>query len=68
MSGYLLDATLIARLMFASLPHKPAYRLAMDRTNLKFGSLDINILVVVIVLFSINIESFLGCCKLLACT
>lgn len=49
MSGYLLDTTLIARLIFALLPDKPPYRLAMDRTNWKFGSLDINILVIAIV-------------------
>ena len=33
MSDYLLDTNLIARLVFALLPHKPPYRLAMDRTN-----------------------------------
>lgn len=49
MSGYLLDTNLIARLLFALLPHKPPYRLAMDRTNWKFGSTDINILVIAIV-------------------
>jgi hypothetical protein len=49
MSGYLLDTTLIARLIFALLPHKPPYRLSMDRTNWKFGSTDINILVIAIV-------------------
>ena len=49
MSDYLLDTNLIARLIFALLPHRPPYRLAMDRTNWKFGSLNINILVVAIV-------------------
>jgi hypothetical protein len=49
MSDYLLDTNLIARLVFALLPHKPPYRLAMDRTNLKFGSANINVLVVAIV-------------------
>ena len=49
MSGYLLDTNLIARLVFALLPHKPPYRLAMDRTNWKFGSTNINILVLAIV-------------------
>jgi hypothetical protein len=49
MSGYLLDTNLIARLIFALLPHKPPYRLSMDRTNWKFGSTDINILVIAIV-------------------
>lgn len=49
MSDYLLDTNLIARLVFALLPHKPPYRLAMDRTNWKFGSSNINILVIAIV-------------------
>ena len=33
----MLDNELIARLIFKILPHKPPYRLAMDRTNWKFG-------------------------------
>jgi len=49
MSEYLLDINLIARLVFALLPHKPPYRLAMDRTNWKFGSTNINILVLAVV-------------------
>ena len=49
MSDYLLDTNLIARLVFALLPNKPPYRLAMDRTNWKFGSSNINILVIAIV-------------------
>ena len=49
MSAYLLDTDIIARLVFALLPHKPPYRLAMDRTNWKFGSANINILVIAIV-------------------
>ena len=49
MSLYLLDTDIIARLVFALLPHKPPYRLAMDRTNWKFGSANINILVIAIV-------------------
>lgn len=48
-SEYVLDTNLIARLIFSLLPHKPPYRLAMDRTNWKFGSKDINILVLAIV-------------------
>lgn len=48
-SEYLLDTDLIARLIFSLLPHTPPYRLAMDRTNWKFGSKDINILVLAIV-------------------
>ncbi len=49
MSGYLLDINLIARLVFALLPHKPPYRLAIDRTNWKIGSTNINILVLAVV-------------------
>jgi len=49
MADYLLDTNLIARLVFALLPHEPPYRLAMDRTNWKFGSSNINILVLAIV-------------------
>ncbi len=49
MSEYLLDTDLIARLVFALLPHKPPYRLALDRTNWKFGTANINILVLAIV-------------------
>ncbi len=49
MSAYLLDTDIIARLVFALLPHEPPYRLAMDRTNWKFGSTNINILVIAIV-------------------
>jgi len=44
MSEYLLDTDLIARFVFSMLPHKPPYRLVMDRTNWKFGSKNINIL------------------------
>jgi hypothetical protein len=49
MSDYLLDTNLIARLVFALLPHKPPYRLAIDRTNWKFGQVNINILVLAVV-------------------
>lgn len=48
MSEYLLDTDLIARFVFTLLPHKPPYRLALDRTNRKFGTSDINVLVLVI--------------------
>lgn len=40
---------MIARLVFGLLPHKPPFRLAMDRTNLKFGTQDINVLVIGVV-------------------
>jgi len=49
MSEYLLDTSLIARFVFALLPHKPPYRLALDRTNWKFGSTNINVLVLAVV-------------------
>ena len=49
MALYILDTDIIARLVFALLPHDPPYRLAMDRTNWKFGISNINILVIAIV-------------------
>jgi hypothetical protein len=49
MAEYLLDIDLIARLIFKMLPHKPPYRLAMDRTNWKFGQTNINVLTLAIV-------------------
>ncbi|MGF7140228.1 IS4 family transposase [Roseimarinus sediminis] len=49
MADYILDADLIARLIFRLLPHKPPFRLAMDRTNWKFGQQNINVLVIAIV-------------------
>jgi hypothetical protein len=45
MAEYQLDKDLIARLIFSLLPHKPPYTLSVDRTNWKFGTTDINILV-----------------------
>jgi len=48
-ADYLLDSDLIARLIFKMLPHKPPYRLAMDRTNWKFGETNINVLTLAIV-------------------
>jgi hypothetical protein len=49
MADYMLDTDLIARLIFKMLPHKPPYRLAMDRTNWKFGQTNINVLTLAIV-------------------
>ena len=49
MSEYLLDTNLIARFVFALLPHQPPYRLALDRTNWKFGTANINVLVLAVV-------------------
>lgn len=49
MAAYLLDTDLIARLIFGLLPHKPPFRLAMDRTNWKFGQQNINVLVIAVI-------------------
>ncbi len=49
MASYVLDTDIIARLIFALLPHKPPFRLALDRTNWKFGDKNINILVLGVV-------------------
>jgi len=49
MAQYVLNTNLIARLIFAMLPHKPPYKLAMDRTNWKFGETNINILTLTII-------------------
>jgi hypothetical protein len=46
---YALDTDLIARLIFSMLPHEPPYRIVMDRTNWKFGQIDINVLTLAIV-------------------
>ncbi|MDD2813276.1 MAG: IS4 family transposase [Bacteroidales bacterium] len=48
-SEYSLDRDLIARFLFALLPHEPPYRLALDRTNWKLGAKNINILTLGIV-------------------
>ena len=49
MAEYALDSDLIARFVFALLPHKPPYTIAMDRTNWKFGETNINALAIAIV-------------------
>jgi hypothetical protein len=49
MSEYMLDTRLIARFVFSLLPHAGPYRLTMDRTNWKFGTSNINILVLAVV-------------------
>ena len=38
-----LAQDLIAKIVFSMLPAQPPYRLSMDRTNWKFGALNINI-------------------------
>ena len=49
MAKYQLDSDVVARLIFRLLPHKPPFRLAMDRTNWKFGKLDINVLLIAVI-------------------
>lgn len=46
---YRLDADLIAKLVFKLLPIDGKYVLSIDRTNWKFGSVDINILILGVV-------------------
>jgi len=48
MADYVLDMNLIAKLVFSLLPHEPPYTLTMDRTNWKFGTTDINALVLAV--------------------
>jgi hypothetical protein len=48
MAQYSLDRDLVARFIFALLPHDPPYTLAMDKTNWKFGETNINALVLII--------------------
>lgn len=43
---FIVDTDLIAKIVFAMLPTQPPYRLSLDRTNWKFGSTDINILMI----------------------
>jgi len=49
MATYLLNTDLISKLIFRLLPHKPPFRLAMNRTNWKFGQQNINVLVLAVV-------------------
>jgi len=49
MASYWLDTDVIAKLIFKLLPHKPPFRLAMDRTNWKFGQQNINVLVIAVI-------------------
>lgn len=54
-SEYVLSTDLIARFTFWLLPREPPYRLAIDRTYWKFGSKDINILVLAIVYIGVTL-------------
>ena len=49
MANYILDFDFVERLIFKTLHHKPPYRLAMDKTNWKFGETDINVLTLAVV-------------------
>lgn len=44
MASYHLHQEIVAKLIFALLPHKPPYTLILDRTNWKSGPTEINIL------------------------
>jgi hypothetical protein len=46
---YLFDTSRIARVLFGLMPHKPPYHLALDWTNWKFGTANINVLVLGVV-------------------
>ncbi len=43
-ASFIVDTDSIARLIFSLLPEKPPYRLILDRTNWKYGTANINIL------------------------
>jgi len=49
MAEYVLDSDLIARMIFALLPHRPPYTLALDRTSWRFGSTFVNVLMLAVV-------------------
>lgn len=49
MAHYVLDQDWIAKLIFTLLPHEPPYTLVTDKTNLKLGNTDINVLALPIV-------------------
>ena len=66
MATYLLDTDLISRLIFRLLPHKPPFRLEMDRTNWRFGQQNINVLVLAVVYHELLLHCCLGCCPNLA--
>jgi hypothetical protein len=48
MAEYALNPDLLARLIFKMLPHKPPFKLVMDRTSWKFGRANINVLTLAI--------------------
>jgi hypothetical protein len=49
-SEYVLDTDFVSRFVFALLPYKPSYRLVLDWTNWKYGSKDINVLMLAVII------------------
>jgi hypothetical protein len=45
-AGFIVDGNTIAKIIYSMLPTEPPYRLSLDRTNWKFGSTNINILMI----------------------
>ncbi len=45
-AGFQIDEDLVAKIIFSLLPLEPPYRLSLDRTNWKFGRININILAI----------------------
>ncbi len=54
LAGYALNLDLIAKVIFALLPVKTGLVLSLDRTNWKFGEVNINILMLGV--------TYKGCC------
>jgi hypothetical protein len=54
-AGFDMNSDLIARLVFALLPEKPPYHLSLDRTNWKFGKVNINILTISVCYMGVGI-------------
>lgn len=48
-ADFVFDKDIVAQFIFALLPHKEPYIIAMDRTNWKFGQTNINALVISVV-------------------
>jgi len=45
-ASFIVDTNLIAKLIYSLLPENPPYRLCLDRTNWKYGTKNINILMI----------------------
>jgi Transposase DDE domain len=52
---FFVDEDLIVKIIFALLPVEPPYRLCLDRTNWKFGTIDINILTIGVCYYGVAI-------------